>query len=325
MAVISITITQSSTQTIPGIPDTITIASNIPALIFFTLDGLDPNYNSSVYSNPIQLPQQNKNLTLKVYATDGTDSSAIITQNYTGDFSGIKNIYSGNARTAQSTSNNNAQSLSAGNSLFPFGTNTNIDNINYSGVGNPDNTVYNEGISNPIPNAFDENGNPTSFSNLPIDPFGQVPIDKNVKLIGKNGPVQYVQEESNSDDKLFNPKALVIYHDANNLDPLTPQIINRSAFSLENTESIKDGILLTTHHLNSPTITGSFIRSFYNPNTGKMTNYYRDASVNRWIISSWDFSPTNPNLGSLGRIVFGREEGSQYVYPWILWQKRTLM
>lgn len=323
MPVISLTITESEAQDVSGIPNTITVSTNIPAIIFFTLNGENPGYNSSVYVSPIKLPQYLSEFTLKIFATDGNNSSAIFSQTYTADLSSIKNIYSGNARFPQATIND--QGITDGNSRFPFGSNGDNDKVTYTGIGNSDNTILNQSKPATISNAFDATGQPTGFSNEVLDPFGKIITDKNVKIMGKNGTTEFIQEQSNNTDKLFNPKALVIYHDADNEDPLTPSIINRSNFSLENPESTKNGILLSAGNLNTPTITGSFIKSHYNPRTGNVTSYYRDSSVNRWIISEWKYTPTAPNTTSISNVVFGRGDGARFVFPWTLWKKRTLM
>jgi hypothetical protein len=324
VSVISLTLTQSAHETLRGIPDTITVSTNIPAVVFFTIDGTLPNTNSSVYVSPIRLPSSLSQVTLNVLATDGTNTSSVVSQTFTGDLSSVVN-FSGGAKFPQATQASIGNSAN-GNSLFPFGTTNPGSNTQYTGVGSSANTIYDQSLPS-VPNGYDESGNPASFSNDPIDVFGAPPQikDKNVSVIGKNGPIEFVQEFSSNNDKLFNPKALVIYHDASNTDLLTPTIINRPHFSLENPELIKDGILLSTHNLNSPTITGSFIKSHYNPNTGTMKTYYRDSAVNRWIISEWQYTPTEPSLNSFSNLVFGREPGSVHVYPWHLWMRRTLM
>lgn len=324
MAVISLTVTQSATETLSGIPDYVTVASNIPAIIFFTLDGTTPNTNSSVYVGPIPMPRHLPVVYLNILGSDGTDTSSVVSLTFTPDLSTIINL-SGGAKFPQATMVDSGNSAN-GNSKFPFGTSDPSANIQYTGIGNSDNTVFDESLPS-VSNGYDADGVEASFSNEVLDVFGRPPAieDKNVTLIGKNGPTEYDQVFSSNNDKLFNPKALVIYHDASNTDPLTPTIINRPHFSLENPEAVKDGILLSTSHLNTPTITGSFIKSYYNPNTGTMKTYYRDSAVNRWIISEWAYTPTAPNLGSFSNLVFGREPGSHHVYEWHLWQRRTLM
>jgi hypothetical protein len=326
MAVISITLVQSSTQRVPGIPDTITVSTNIPAMVFYTLNGEDPNTNSNIYTTPIQLPGYAPNLILKLMATNGTDNSGVIEQIFTIDLASIENFYSGSARFPQAVSNNGSYSQSAGNSLEPFGSGNGNENIIYTGVGNPDNTLFNEGIATEIPHGFDQVGNPTSFTNFPLDPFGDPPEPegKNVRIVGKNGPRGTTDELTGLEGKIFNPRALVVYHDTNDLDPLMPVLINRPHFSLQNSETVKDGLLLNSNNLGTASTTGSYVKSYYNPNTGKMTTYYRDNSVNRWIISTWDYAPTN-NSGNLANMVFSRGRGANHVYSWHLWFHRTLM
>lgn len=321
MAVISLIITQSEEETVPGIPNYITISANIPSIIFFTLDGTDPNSNSSVYINPIQLPTYQSELTLKVFATNGNDNSGIITQIFVGDISGIENITYG-AKFPQAITNlsNNATS---NNSLYPFGSNFHNDNVFYTGIGNSDNTIFDQNLPSE-PNAYDGDGNPAAFSNSPLDPFGTKSLNKNTEIIGKQLPTEYTPEFSSSTDKLFDPKALVIYHDGDNIDPLTPQMINRPLFSLENPEVYKGMDILSPGALESSTATGSFIGSHYNPTDGTMNYYYRDSTTNRWIISKFQYTPTAPKRDAFSSLVFGRENGSQYVYPWVLWRRNVL-
>src|ERR1700733_172706 len=79
---ISITITESSSQTMPGIPDTITLSTNVPATIFYTLDKRIPNTLSPVYLSPILMPQNLLTVVLNIFASNGIDSSTVITQIY---------------------------------------------------------------------------------------------------------------------------------------------------------------------------------------------------------------------------------------------------
>lgn len=320
MAVISLTVTNSSEQTISGIPDTVTVSSNVPCIIFFTLNGEDPSFNSSVYIGPIRLPIHLPSVTLKIKASDGTDSSLLVSETFYADLSTIKNITDG-ARFPQTTVVTDGRNVSG--SLFPFGNSHPSSNSEYTGDPNPSNTVYNESLTS-IPNGYDANGNEASFTNEPIGTFDRPLLNKNVTLIGKNGPTEYTQEYSSTTDKLFNPKALVIFHDTTNTDPSSPVIINRSNFSLENPE-MNGGSGLSLPPVNTATSTGSFISSHYNARTGMVKSYYRDSATNRWIISQWQYTPTGPVTNGFTGLVFGREPGSRYVFPWTLWPKRTFM
>ena len=307
MSVINIIITASATQTIPGIPDTISLGTNEPATIFFTLDGSIPDTFSPIYTVPVVMPQTLLNVVLSVFATNGVDNSAIITQTYSTTPEQLP-AYAAGARISRSATTN-LNNASSTNSLYPFGTDGPNPNFQYTGTQNAGITVYNE--SQPAtPSGFDGNGNPAGFVNNPTsvnNTFKQIYSTENsegevypgvgnlpakTRIIGKTTPMEYVQEQSSTADKIFNPRALVIYQDATMEDPTNPVIINRSDFSLENTEIVKDGVLLMNTALDSPPTQGSFVRREFNPRTNSFTVYYRDNTVNRWIISTFPYQPT---------------------------------
>ena len=81
--VISLSIIPSSTQLISGIPTSVSITSNIACTIFYTLDGTAPIVGvSDIYVAPISLPTNQPSVTLSLYATNGVDSSDVITLRY---------------------------------------------------------------------------------------------------------------------------------------------------------------------------------------------------------------------------------------------------
>jgi hypothetical protein len=339
MAVINITITASATQTIPGIPDTIAISTSEPSTVFFTLDGSSPTLNSPIYIVPIVMPQTLLTVVLNVFATNGVDNSAVITQTYSTTPSQLPPFAVGARVSHSATTNlNNASST---NSLYPFGTDGPNPNFQYTGTQNAGITVFNE--SQPAtPTGFDANGNPAGFINNPSSPniqFKQIYSTENsegevypgvgnlpstTRIIGKSTPLEYVQEQSSTSDKLFNPRALVIYQNATTEDPTNPVIINRGSFSLENTEIVRDGVLLMNTALDSPPTQGSFVRREYNPRTNEFTAYYRDNTVNRWIISTFPYQPTKQDVGALYQMVFPRDPGVGMVFKWV-WNQRVVL
>ena len=96
MSVINVTITVSTDQVVSGIPKTVSISTNVPATIFYTLDGTTPTLFSSIYTSPIFLPYTPLSVILNVMATNGTDSSPVITETYQTD------IVNSNARLTTS-------------------------------------------------------------------------------------------------------------------------------------------------------------------------------------------------------------------------------
>src|SRR5271166_3530256 len=99
MAVISVTVTQSEEQVVSGIPKTVSITTNIPATIFYTLDGSTPTLFSTMYTGPIFLPVSQLLVVLSILATNGTDSSPIVVEQYETD------IVNSNARLPHSSTN----------------------------------------------------------------------------------------------------------------------------------------------------------------------------------------------------------------------------
>lgn len=340
MGVINITITESSDQTIPGIPNTVTITTSEPATIFYTLDGTTPDTYSPIYISSILMPRNLISVNLNLFATNQIDSSSVITKQYIGDASKITTAAGDRLPHSAVTpvnANNNVN-------LFPFGSNNIQTNTAYLNPADAGTTVYDQ--SKPATsNGFDADGNPAGYTNKPLDTFkfkqvysttnnegetfpgvGNVPAK--VTVIGKQTPVEYTQERSSFADKLFNPRALVIFQDSTNEDPTNPVHINRSNFSLQNPEVVRDGDLLYNSGLDSPSTSGSFVNRYYNPRTNMMTYYYYDNSNSRWIISSTPYQSTGKDVGALYQMVFPRSspnsDGTK-VYKWIWGMYRTLI
>lgn len=338
MAIISIMISPSAEQVQPGIPATITLSTNVPATIFYTLDGSVPNTYSPVYVAPIIMPEGPLSVTLSVNATDGVDNSATVVQVYTTNPDQLPTA--SGARLPHSATSNLGNAANF-NSLFPFGENGPNPNFQYLNPGDSGYTVNNEALPS-TPSGFDGQGNPAGFTNQPLSYYefqevystlnwlneewpGVGNLPATTDTIASNYPVQYRPELSSTADKIFNPKALVIYQDSTTEDPTNPVIINRPYMSLENPETVRDGNLLYNSTLDSPPTMGGFVNRYYNARTNMITYYYYDNTVGRWIISTTPYSPTQ-NVGALYNVVFGRNSeqggGSKY-FKWYPFLYRT--
>jgi hypothetical protein len=343
MGVINITLTASQTETVPGIPDIISITTSEPAAIFYTLDGTLPTTYSNPYVSPILMPQGPLTIVLNVVAFNQVDFSAVVTQTYTANNAAI--ITSAGDRLPHSAVTP-LNTTSTSNSLFPFGTNSPNPNFNYLNPSDAGTTVYNQ--SQPATSSgFDGNGNPAGFTNQPISNYqfkqlystvneeGEVlpgvgTLPGQVTIIGKQTASEYTQEFSNFADKIFNPRALVVFQDTTTEDPTNPVHINRPYFSLEDQEVVRDGNLLYNSTLDSPPTMGGFVNRFYNARTNMMTSYYYDNTVGRWIISTTPYQSTNPTNGALSQMVFSRAKmdgsgGAGMVFLWKNFYYRTLI
>ena len=322
MAVISLTLTESTAQIISGIPNTITLSASLPSTIFYTLDGSIPTTSSSVYLSPIKMPTNMAGVTLKIYATNGQDSSAIISKVYHSNIAGARVPHASVANLDNSKGNQ-----------FPFGSSSPGSSFNYTSTALSGLTVDAPQLTQLPSGNFDGAGNVASFTNVTTDNYQQIysttdsegQIKRGVgNLPGTVTLTKAVAdpEESSRSSRVFNPRAMVIFQDQSKDNPNDPPMINREFFALENPEKTKDGVLLFNHGLDAPTVTGSFLRSHVNPKDQTITYYFWDSSVNRWVISIQPYQLRDPNITNMSSMVFGR--GNTRVFSWRPFARRVL-
>lgn len=310
MTVISVTITASAEQVVSGIPKTVSITTNVPSTIFYTLDGTTPTLFSSMYVGPIFLPYAQFVVTLNVMATDGTNFSPVVTEVYQTD------MVDGNVRLPHSGTTAHPGGLFP--DAYPFGNPPFQPRQEFTNPATQGVTVYDPALP-AIPGGFDANGNPTLFTNEPFNVENyQIPYSTQ-NAEGQTGPgignipatvkypanidPAYDGEQTDQFTSTFNPRALVIFQDFSKENPEDPPQINRANFTLENTERARDGV----YYFNSgpdgaPPPSGAFITAKYNPRTNEITHYYRDAWSNQWIISTTPFVPNGNFDGNLAQM-----------------------
>lgn len=327
MAVISISVLESSTQIVAGIPKTITLSTNIPATIFYTLDGTTPDLFSTIYVGPITMPTEFLSVTLKIFASNGMDSSPIVTETY---FTNELN----NIRLARHSTDAPADSRLR--DLYPYGTNPNQPNSHFLNPGDAGINVNDPALPR-TPTGFGPDGyTPVGHTNLPYNfqnydikyptgnsinlplKVGQLPS----KITTKPRPADPETTDFNS--KFFNPRAFVMYQDASKDDPTKPPYINRAHFSLENHERVKTGNNFFVSGLDAPPTTGAFVRSHFNARDNTMTYYYYDQIANKWIISKQPYHQKDPDQGALYQVKFSRNGGAGLVFQWIPFARRVL-
>ena len=326
MAVISITVVQSAEQVISGIPKTVSITANIPSTIFYTLDGSTPTLFSTIYTGPIFLPYDQLLVNLNILATNGTDSSPIITECFQTD------MVSGNVRLPHSSTN--AQPGSNIPNTYPFGTppfepNQQFLNPALAGVN-----VYDPALP-ATPTSFNADGYGAGYTNQSYNSLNYQIIYNQTNAEGEQtygvgdlpGLVSYQwpapdPEQTTQFTATFNPRAFVIFQDFSKEDPNDPPQINRQYFSLEDPEKTRDGSYFFQSGGEAPPPSGSFVRAHYNERTGEITHYYRDSWSNRWIISTAPYQPNVNVANNLSASVIGR---SSKVFEWIPGFHRTLI
>ena len=323
MPVITITITESSEQLISGIPTYVMLDTNVPTTIFYTLDGTDPDTTSLIYlGGKLNLPTNQTTLILKIFATDGIDSSPIIERTYRPNITVLRQSHD------QVTDLGNTSNKSS----FPYGDLApELPGI-YSNFG-PDNLIVDKSSINNIFDGYDgtATGTPTGGTDQALENYllrysesnslgerarGIGTLPSTTTLIESNPP----PVSTNMNDKFFDPRALVIFQDSRE-EPFDSNILqtNRQFFSLEdsNSEKIRDGILLNTTAFEGLAPTGSFLRAHYNPTENTTTYYYHDSRTLRWIISKEPAPRQNPRTGVFNILFSSRTSGDRFVFRWI--------
>lgn len=320
MSVISLSIVDSELQVVAGIPKSVTISANVPANIFYTLDGTEPSVNSQIYVAPIILPTNNPSLKLKIFATNGIISSSVVTKTYGPDTSVIR-------KSNDTVTGLNSPKNSGDN--FPFGGNSASLNVVYGKSGGV--TVDSYDIDN-IPDGYDGTATGTPSNGTDADLINYEMVYSDANYLGEVGngvgtlPAKTTivvpnptspSTSTNSKAKLFNPRAMVIYQ--NSEDETDISQLNRASFSMQNLETVRAGTSLLNTAFDSSNITGSFVKSFHNYKDNTITYYYRDSETNQWIISKEPYVPRDPDLGALYKMVLPSRSvnGSQYLFKWI--------
>jgi len=86
MAVVTLTFTGSEDQIVSGVPRYMTIESNVPATIYFTIDGSTPTTSSPIYTTTFEMPDGVNSVTLSAFGVDGDGvSGPILTQIFAAD------------------------------------------------------------------------------------------------------------------------------------------------------------------------------------------------------------------------------------------------
>lgn len=319
MAQITLTITESEKEIVSGIPQYISIEADEICNIYYTFDKSTPTTNSSIYVDKLYLTSEYPTLTVKLYATNGSDESEIYELKYGPTLTANKRL---------PMSQTSATSTKKRRDPYPFGTISSQPDVIFIDRGNSNRNMF-DGTVDGYSNGYDSDGYANNYTNLPYNIENYKIVYSTVNSKGEsypgvgNLPAEVIvelkkdrPEETNANDKMFDPRAFVTYVDAN--DPnIGMDFIQSQSMSFED-PTVNDGSKLTGLR----NTTAQLVRTSYS-NDGTMTTYHFDSCANRWLIVKSKYA-RNKFVDNLSGYVLGRTNGAQYVKTWVPYIRRYI-
>ncbi|MDD5099176.1 MAG: chitobiase/beta-hexosaminidase C-terminal domain-containing protein [Candidatus Colwellbacteria bacterium] len=320
MAVILLSLTASERQLVSGIPQYVSIVANIPSVIFYTLDGTEPTIESLVYADSIEMPRDKSIVTLKAFATNGVDSSAILSITYKTVISGARTSHASVTFLEQSQTYTQLIGGTLSAVKAKFSNTSPLLGVDLAGVSDVWVDGYNWqgefGVrkADKVPVFDDTRMSDTDWQGNRGRGIGTLPQNDLIYL-----PPD--PEETYLNSKKFNPRAMVLFADSRE-ETDVPMIFRPSYWDVDAEKNRTVAFYESFASDGSRLITGSFIRQHYNQRDNTMTYYYRDSLTNRWIISveAMPRPATDHQNDYLMRVYTPAERGSGFVYRWMLFK-----
>lgn len=267
MAVITVTAEGLGPELIAGIPLLVSLTTNLPATVYFTLDGSEPSTASAIYVQPIPMPTDRNSVRLRALAVSGLDRGTL-DLTYAVD-----------------------PGITAPPWRFPYdGAGVVVDaygvpEVVVDGYGPGDDLVLDvpvRGSDEPLKDLE------LQYSVAGFDGIGPGTLisigfpDPNV-IARKRGAVDPEPSSPNNDNVYFNPRSLYVTIDGRDgYQDQSVFIVNRPWAGTVNPETYLGG---KQFYQPAPYISGGRVRSFYNWDKGIMVTYYFDMNELRWVKS----------------------------------------
>ncbi len=301
MAVISITLTNLGVEVLSGIPRLVSLETNIPSTIFYSIDGTVPSVYSQIYLRPILMPTHGT-VRLRVLAVSGADS-------------GILDVTFSTDSTDLREPRRSSAILGGGVVVDAY----DVANVLTDGYG-PD--AY--GNVSVMVRKSDKELQELDIRYSRTGPNGEGPgtliaigyLSSNYE---RNTSISHEASSPNDDNIYFNPKSLYITMDGRdgyeNQIYDAYQIINRPLDGTCDLSRYMSGKLLYGEF---PMISGGLVKTHYNYSTGTSVSYYFDTIELRWVKSIQQFNPREVPR-SVG---LRTQNGPALVFKWI-YNKRS--
>lgn len=296
---ILISVKESDSQLIAGVPEYVDITTNQVANIFYTVDGSTPTEDSTIYIERLYLPTDGLAFTFKVKAFIEESHSDVLEIEYGADQSEMSKFRLVGEEGVQ---------------ILPYGEDA-VDNL-----------------------SFDEDGNETQKTAIEFEDLEMVASTQTRQGLQLSGTIlktettldfvkipdkiipNYIRSRTSVHSANFDPQAHVIEIDGSTDEKMRTQVVkilNRPFDTMETKfNPISERIYQRADS------TSSFVRAMYNPENGIACFYYFDSQKNRWIISKQSISPKKLSLFSKvstrNRLVFKWIDGDQRTFSQIL-------
>lgn len=309
---ISLIITESEFEKIAGIPAFVEVETNVPATIFYTLDGTEPTISSNIYINNISLPTNGSQIILKIFATNGIENSIVFSKTYGSSFVGID---------PGSSIVTNYNQYRTGRNYAPFGDMLQDISPTFGPAAGliidkseVPNTLDGYDASGSAVGSIDQNISRLDFVYSETDGKGNVGRGIGTVSYSTIREPEPPPDQSSVNDKFFNPKAKVIFQSYTDTENQDISMLNRGSFTLINSEKAHNG---AQYYYNPGTLqtAGSALRQHFNPKDSTMTYYYFDSASLRWIISKEKYLPS-VSTNYANTIPVSRASGAGLVFKW---------
>ena len=285
MSVVVLTFIASSEEISSGIPQAISIESNIPSTIYYTMDGTTPDLNSQIYIDTIQISTGINSITLSAFGVDSEDiAGPILTQFFAPD-----------------------------NTKITVNRLVGSEGIRVDGLGGRNTST-----------GFDADGNEARFVDVELSELeiqqsrGYQGFDSGT-LVSVNIPDPTTTPYPYDDNfdpystpekaELFNPFAKLITID--NRQNNEVNIIPRPWGSFGNIYREFNGKRIRSVGEDAAYVSGGFVKRFYDQKNGVMVSYYFDHNESKYIKNIQELPASIPNISS------GQVYNNPLVFKWI--------
>jgi hypothetical protein len=260
---INLTLNKSEVEILSGFPEYITFSTDVPSMVFYTLDGSIPDVDSMIAEGRVYLPLNQGSVKLTAVAVSDDDNSDILIEEFSTKLD-INKTYNTGYEGIQ---------------ILPVDS-TPVVSLSYDEDG------YASQSSAIVLEDLEIVASRTDYTGIPI--IGQkegITSKSFINLIkDKNTYINPNKSSPNDNNVYFDPKAKYIEIDGTTQDKIEGQIVkivNRPYGNFDPTSKAYNEGPKQSENV----ITGNLVRSIYNPNTGLYVSFYYESKDSRWIIS----------------------------------------